>query len=77
MVVICNFRGEEGFMRKTINGNVNWDGFSVRNWSSERGGKSISIESKVDFRSKLLAGVRPGEEPKTSCGDVCRKVAVD
>ena len=64
-------------MRETINGDANWDGVSVRNWSSERGGKSISIESKVDFRSKLSAGVWAGEEPKTSCGDVCRKVAVD
>ena len=77
MVVIRNVPGEEWLMRKTINGKVNWDGIGMRNWGSERGGESISIKSKVDFRPKLETGVWSGEETKASSGHVCRQVTVN
>ena len=77
VIVVCNFGGKEGLMRGTINRNVNWNVFSLRNWSSERGGKSISIESEVDFRSELSAGVWSGQEPQTTRSDMRGEVAVD
>ena len=77
MVVIRNVPGEEWLMRETINGKVNWDGIGVRDWGSERGRESISVESKVDFIPKLETGVWSGEETKASSGHVRRQVTVD
>ena len=58
--VFRHFVRKEGLMRRTINSNVNRNVFSSRDWSSERGGKSVPIESEVDFRLELTARIRSG-----------------
>ena len=54
------FVREERLMRRTVNSNVNRDIISPRDWSSERGGKSVPIELEVYFRLELTSGIRPG-----------------
>ena len=64
-------------MRRTIDSYVNWKVISSRDWSSERGGKSIAIEMEVDLWLELTARIWSGVESKTACCNMSGKITVD
>ena len=67
---------EEGFVRRAVNRNVDWEVIGLRDLCSERGGKGVAVEVEIDYRSKLTARIRPGVESQAACCNVSGKITM-